>query len=118
MIEYCYSTDEENFQHESFGDMLDYVDYADSLGLIYYKGEKIALDHKDCIDVDSYLEMCDERAYEEIGEIYDYQFTCVDDAAKKELEDLITDWAKKHVKLRYWKVHNVKELTITKEDLE
>jgi hypothetical protein len=40
MTEYCYSTDEENFQHESFGDMLDYVDYADSLGLIYYKGEK------------------------------------------------------------------------------
>jgi hypothetical protein len=118
MIEYCYSTDEENFQHESFGDMLDYVDYADPLGLIYYKGEKLALDHKDCIDVDSYLEMCDERAYEEIGEIYDYQFTCVDDDAKEELEDLINGWAKKHVKLRYWKVHNVKELTITKEDLE
>jgi hypothetical protein len=120
MIEYCYSTDEENFQHESMGDLVDYLDgdTEDKIGATYWKGEKVALNHKDCIDVDSYLEMCDERAYEEIGEIYDYQFTNVDDAAKKELEDLINDWAKKRVKMRYWKVINVQELTITSEDLQ
>jgi hypothetical protein len=120
MTEYCYSTDEENFQHESMGDLLDYLDgeTEDNIGATYWRGEKGELSHTDCIDVDCFLEMCDDRVYEEIGEIYDYQFTNVDDAAKKELEDLINGWAKKHVKFRYWKVCNVKELTITKEDLE
>jgi hypothetical protein len=117
-IEYCYSTDEENFQHESFGDMLDYVDYADPLGLIYFKGEKVELTHTECIDVDSFLEMCDEQAYEEIGEIYDNCFTAITASEKDELKALITWWTRKHVNLRYWKVINVQELTITSEDLQ
>ena len=119
MAEYCYSTNEENFQYESMGDLLDYLDgeTEDKIGATYWKGEKVELSHADCIDVDSFLEMCDERAYEEIGEVYDNCFTDVDDAAKEELADIIKTWAKKHVVMRYWKVLNVQELKITAEDL-
>jgi len=119
-IEYCYSTNEENFNHESMGELLDYLDGEtdDKLGATYWRGEKRPLTHAECIDVDSFLELCDERAYEEIGEVYDNCFTDVDDAAKKELETLITEWAKKNVNIRYWKIRNVQELKITREDLE
>jgi hypothetical protein len=120
MTEYCYSTDEENFQHESMGDLLDYLDGEtdDKIGAAYWKGEKVALSHADCIDVDSFLEVCDERAYEEIGEVYDNCFADVDDDEKAELKALIVEWAKKHVNIRYWRVLNVQELKITAEDLE
>jgi hypothetical protein len=116
---YCYSTDEENFQHESMGDLLDYlnVETEDKIGATYWKGEKVELSHEDCIDVDSFLEMCDEYAYEELGN-YDNCFTDVDDADKAELKALIIEWSKKHVVMRYWKVRNVQELKITAEDLE
>ena len=117
--EYCYSTNEENFQHESMGELLDYLDgeTEDKIGATYWRGEKVALSYADCIDVDSFLEMCDERAYEEIGEVYDYCFTDVTEAEKMELGELITEWAKKRVNIRYWKVLNVQELKITAEDL-
>lgn len=119
-IEYCYSTDEELFSHESMGELLDYLEGKtdDKLGATYWRGEKKELTHTECLDISGFLEMCDERAAEEIGEIYNHCFTDVGDEAKNELGDLVLAWAKKHVKLRYWKVLNVKELKITAEDLE
>jgi len=118
-IEYCYSTDEEFFNYESMGDLLDYLDGEtdDKIGATYWRGEKKELTHAECIDVSAFLEMCDERAYEEIGEVYDNCFTDVKDEAKDELGELIHAWAKKHVNIRYWKVLNVKELKITPEDV-
>ena len=117
---YCYSTDEESFSHESMGDLLDYINGETDtpLGATYWRGEKKELTHAELIDVDSFLEQCDERAYEEIGEIYDNCFADVTEAEKMELRELITQWAKKHVNIRYWKVLNVQELKLTAEDLE
>lgn len=119
--EYCYSTDEEIYRHESLGDLIDEIQCNTTdkpIGATYWRGEKKELTHAACIHVDNFLEMCDERAYEEIGEIYDNCFTDVGDDAKNELGDLIIAWAKKHVNIRYWKVINSQELKITAEDLE
>ena len=116
-IEYCYSTDGETFNYESINDVIDYIDLENPIGATYWRGEKKELTHADCIDVDSFLEQCDERAYEEIGEIYDSCFTDVTEAEKMELGELITAWAKKHVTMRYWKVLNTKELKITEDDI-
>lgn len=119
MIEYCYSTDEELFNLESIGDVVDYLtSETDSpLGATYWRGDKVPLTLAECIDVGSFLEMCDERAYEEIGEVYDNCFTDVTDEEKKELAELLTEWAKKRVNMRFWKVINVQELKLTAEDL-
>lgn len=114
--EYCYSTDSETFSYEPIGELLDHLD--NRIGATYWRGEKQELTHAECIDIDSFLEMCDERAYEEIGEVYDNCFADVTEAEKMELGELITAWAKKHVNMRFWKVLNVKELKITAEDLE
>lgn len=116
-IEYCYSTDEEMFNHETLGDVIDYLDLENPIGATYWRGEKKELTHADCVDVDSFLEQCDERAYEEIGEVYDNCFTDVTEAEKMELGELITAWAKKHVTIRYWKVLNVQEMKITEDDI-
>lgn len=119
MTEFCYSTDEETFSHESMGELIDEINCntEEPLGATYWRGEKKELTHNECIDVESFLEQCDERAYEEIGEIYDNCFTDVGDDAKNELGDLITEWAKKHVNIRYWKVINVQGMKLTEEDL-
>lgn len=118
--EYCYSTDEEFYRHDSMGELLDYIDGEtdeDKIGATYWRGEKVELTHAECIDIDSFLETCDERAYEEIGEIYDNCFTDVTDDEKKELRGLIEEWAKRCVNMRYWKVINSQEMKVTAEDL-
>jgi uncharacterized protein YqeY len=118
-IEYCYSTDEEFFDHTSMGDLIDHIqsETDEPIGATYWRGEKVELAHKECIDIEVFLERCDEQAYEEIGEVYDNCFTDVGDDAKNELGDLILAWAKKHVNIRYWKVINSVEMKITAEDL-
>ena len=120
MTTYCYSTDEEIFSYESMGDLIDEITFntEDPIGATYWRGEKVELTHAECIDIDSLLENCDERASEEIGEIYDNCFTEVTIEEKQELHDLIADWAKKRVNIRYWKVINTQEMKITAEDLE
>lgn len=120
MADYCYSTDEELFNHESFGDLLDEINCNtdEPLGATYWRGEKAELTHEECIDVESFLEQCDERAYEEIGEVYDNCFTDVKDEAKDELRELILAWSKKRVNICHWKVVNSVEMKITAEDLE
>ena len=37
---------------------------------------------------------------------------------KQELKELINEWAKKYVNMRFWKIINTQELKITAEDLE
>ena len=119
-VEYCYSTDEELFNLTSMGDVVDSItnDNDTPIGATYYRGEIVELRHAECIDVDSFLEQCDERAYEEIGDIYDNCFQDVTEAEKMELGELITAWAKKNVNMRFWKVVNVQKLKLTAEDLE
>lgn len=119
---YCYSTDEKCFNSEGVGDVIDELrgkmDESELIGASYWRGEKKELTHAECIDVDSFLDRCDEHAYEQIGEIYDNCFMDVGDDAKNELEDLILAWAKKHVAIKYWKVGKVQECKVTAEDLE
>ena len=120
--EYCYSTDEELFNFESVGDVIDELrcklDGSELIGASYWRGEKKELTHAECIDNGSLLEQCDERAYEEIGKIYNYYFTNTNNDTKNKLNDLILAWTKKHVNIRYWKVGKVQECKVTAEDLE
>ena len=118
--DYCYSIDEELFDLESIGDVVDAItqNTDEPLGATYWCGEKQELTVDECIYIDGFLESCDERAYEEIGEVYNNCFTDVTDSEKQELHTLITEWAEKHVKMRFWKVINTKEMKLTAEDIE
>lgn len=112
----CYSRDEENYNSESLGELIDNYELVE--GDHYWEADAIAITHKDFLDVDYILENFDEQGYEEVGEVYDNDFINTPKEAKDELEELIKGWAEKHVNLRYWKVRNSKEFKITKEDLE
>ena len=120
MTKYCYSLDEECFKYESIGDLIDDLksNTGDPVGTTYWRGEAVEITHAECIDVDGFLETCDERVYEKVGEVYDSCFAGVDDAAKTELHELLVAWSKKHVNMRCWKVTNTKEMKITQEDLK
>ena len=60
----------------------------------------------------------DDWVYEDVGEIADCDFYNVSKEAKEELQEVIQQWAEKHVKLPYWKVQNVVKKVVTQEDLE
>jgi len=117
----CYSLDNEEFNHDSLGDLLDsMVDPA--VGDIYYEADCRPFTRADVVsrhDVDSILERLDEQAYEEIGEVFDSEFSNVTQEAKAELLALLTAWADKHVSLgRYWKITGKsREMRLTAEDL-
>jgi len=70
--------------------------------------------------VNSIIESLDEQAYEEIGEVFDNEFSNVTQEAKAELFALLATWADKHVSLeRYWKITGKsREMKLTAEDLE
>lgn len=111
----CYSSDEENFNSEDFGDFLALNDFE--IGSTYWKADAIEVSHCDFLSVNSILETADERLYEEVGEVADNDYSDVSDEARAELQSLIEAWAAKHINLHYWKVRNVKECRITAEDL-
>jgi hypothetical protein len=113
----CFSIDDENFNYDSLGDLI--MSTSPEVGDFYYEA--------DCVDVivDNYLvnhllEDADDLLYDDLGEIYDSDFSKVSDEAKKELLILLQTWAAKHVNLdRYWKiVGESRKLQFTKEDLE
>lgn len=120
VIEYCYSIDEEFFNLDHVGEVIEHLDGLtdDLIGHSYWRGEKVALQYNDCIDIEGFLEQCDENAYEHIGEVYDSCFTDVTPEEKAELKEKILNWCEKRVNLRFWNVKNVVELKITAEDIK
>jgi len=125
MTNKCYSVNEEEFDITDFSDVIYQllnqlgVDCASSLiGATYWEADAHPLEYEDVISVDWFLEDCDQRAYEEIGEVFDNDFSGCTEQAKKELEELLLSWCEKHVNLPYWKVENVVKKVIIKEDLE
>jgi hypothetical protein len=118
-----YSTDNESFNHDDLGSLIDYMDDP-QVGDVYYEADGVKLLPTAGINahtVDSILENMDERIYDEIGDTYDTQ-NCFDvsDEAKVELRELLEAWATKHIDLsRYWKlIGDSRECRLTTDDLE
>ena len=117
----CWSLNEEDF----FDDWYDLIDELEQeelgVGTEYFEGDKVDVRISDYVNIHgivSMLEQFDDWVYEDVGEIADCDFYNVSKEAKEELQELIQQWAEKHVKLTYWKVHNVVKKVVTQEDLE
>lgn len=118
----CYSWNDEEYNCDSFGDLLDSADDP-KVGDTYYEADCVTLEPTAGINswtVDSLLEGMDERIYEDIGECYDNECSGVSDEARAELRALIEVWAQKHINLfRYWKiVGKPREMKLTEDDLK
>ena len=107
----CYSLDDETFNHDSLGELLDDM-AGDEDGLYvgrpYYEAncEVMTTEHlADDSAVYSLLERMDEDLFEEVGEISDNDFTSVSPEARAELLALVRGWVDKHVNVsRYWRI--------------
>ena len=121
MNEKCWSLNEEDF----FDDWYDLIDELEQeelgVGTEYFEGDNVEVHVSDYVNIHgivSMLEQFDDWVYEDVGEIADCDFYNVSQDAKKELQELVLAWAKRHVKLPYWKVQNVVKKVVTQEDLE
>ena len=117
----CWSLNEEDF----FDDWCALIDELEQeelgVGTEYFEGDKVDVKISDYVDIHGIVTMLaqfDEWVYEDVGEIADCDFYNVSKEAKGELQELIQQWAEKHVKLPYWKVQNVVKKVVPQEDLE
>lgn len=122
----CYSINEENFNLDGIGEVIDALMSSDSdeesiLGLHYWEGDAYPILHKHIIgesDIKCFLETLDEQIYEFI-EDPDSVYSAVPKEAVTELKDLVLAWADKHVtEGKYYRVVNVQQKVITLDDLE
>ena len=120
MTEKCWSLNGEDF----FDDWCRLVEELEQeeLGVCteYFEGDKVDVRISDYVNIHgivSMLEQFDDWVYEDVGEVADCDFYNVSQDAKEELQELIQQWAEKHVNLPYWKVQNVVKKVVMKEDL-
>jgi hypothetical protein len=125
-VEYAYSHNDEDFT-DDFSTLLDIIVEAnelesieDAVGLSYWVGEKTPVKPDIVADnlVHRILDDADDFMYEEVGEIYDNEFSSVSKEAKFELQSMLEQWTNKHVKLHYYTVKNIKKTELTKGDVE
>lgn len=115
-----YSTDDENYCHETPGDVFDALD-SDGLlvvGTIYWEADFLPMEPQQVLDAAQVLEQADERGYDLIGEAWDNPFNVSRDA-QAELQALLDAWAKKHVNVGYYytTVGKPRKLVVTEADL-
>jgi hypothetical protein len=116
-----YSSDNESFNEDSLGDLIDGMDDP-QVGDTYYEADGAKLKPTDGINkwtVGEILENMDERISDDIGEIYDNTCSQVSDEAKAELHSLLEAWATKHIDLsNYWRISGKsRECKLTADDL-
>ena len=115
-----YSTDDENYSHETVGDALDELDSDGRLaaGTIYWEADFLPMEPQQALDAAQVLELADERGYDMIGEAWDNPFSVSRDA-QVELQTLLDTWAKKHVDLSVYctMVGKPRQLAVTEADL-
>ena len=117
----CWSLNEEDFFDDWFGLIAELEQEELGVGTEYFEGDKVETQISDYVNIHgivSMLEQFDDWVYEDVGEIADCNFYNVSKEAKGELQEVIQQWAKKHVKLPYWKVQNVIKKVVMQEDLE
>lgn len=116
-----YSTNDEDFNHLSPGEVFDALAAEGELtaGRAYYEADFKNVEPRDAFDVDGLLDDADARINDELGEVYGNDFSNVGDAAKAELEALFLGWVERHVNLgRYWIiVGKSRQLVVTEEDV-
>ena len=117
----CWSLNGEDFFDDRFV-LIDELEQEElRVGTEYFEGDKVEVHVSDYVNIHgivAMLEQFDDWVYEDVGEIADCDFYNVSKEAKEELQELIQQWAEKHVKLPYWKVQNVVKKVVTQEDLE
>jgi hypothetical protein len=110
----CWSADNERFNCETLGDLLD-EDGELEPGRIVYVADAVPPTIRHLCDADDVLETIACRAHYMAGEYAD-DCASVGDEAKTELNTLLANWIEKHCSLNFWTVCNAKEYVLTEAD--
>lgn len=101
----CYSLDDETFNHNSLGDLLDDMagdEWGLQVGRVYYEADSQELTPDYMADagaVFSLLEQLDEDLFDEVGETADNDFIEASPEAREELRVLLRGWIERHVNI-------------------
>lgn len=112
-----WSHDNETFNCDGLGELLDIMSGSEELcaGRIVYFGETVE-PRRVWVDAASVLEDIANRAYDDGGE-HAEDFPDVAPEAAAELDAFLSEWQQKHCVPTWWGVRNVKEYTLTAEDV-
>ncbi len=114
--EKCYSTNNEDFNHDSLWEAMEEIDGNDGLepGRVVYEADAQRRNAGYYFDIDLMFEQMGEHAYDHCDEYAD-DFPDVSPDKKAELQKLVSDWLDANVKVNFYAVKNRKEITITEE---
>lgn len=117
-----YSTNNEIFDYETFGDLLDSLECETDLviGMEYYSAKFEKEDLTKYLDADIILESADDYLYDNIPNDDGWDlFQSATKDAKQELRDLLKEWTLKHLSknIVYKKVGKSTKHTITGDNI-
>ena len=102
-----YSTDDQEFIHDDIGSVIDALSSDSEVSCFYYAAEFEETKASKYVGrrIDELLEQADECVFDEThADGYDNAFQGISLAAKAELQELIANWADRHVKLNVWTI--------------
>lgn len=116
----CYSTNDEDFEFTSLGDLFDEL-ASDGLleeGTTYYEADFRHVTASDVFSLSCLIESMEERLYEEIGEAAEGAIHATE-VAEQELDSFIKQWIEKNTKVcSYYKVvGKSRPMKVTASDL-
>lgn len=115
----AYSTNDEDFNHDSQSDALQALADDDELveGRIYYEIDTTSVNLSDYLAADRILKFAAEQVCDDVGEAAEDAF-CAAKEAIDEWNVFTKVWAEKHLAARLWKcVGSSRELKVTAEDV-
>lgn len=110
-----WSNDRETFQYDSLGELMDSHSEL-SVGDTVYVGTAIVPYVSRYVFTDRILESMSDGAYDEVGE-YAEDWPKITNEEQKILEKMIADFIEKHSPIKFYNVVDIKEYTITLEDI-
>lgn len=118
-LKICYSKDGEDFAYDDTHDIFDSIWACGDLtvGAKYYEG--VGVQHKPShyFSIESLAESLSDTAYDE-GREHAEDFPDATKAQWGELEDIISEWLDKNLRVNFWTVEGVVEKQVTQEDID
>lgn len=110
-----WSANEDYGWDDDFSSMVSNNDLQIGDGL--FEGEKSTPEFCYFVDTEEIIEGIQERAWDYAEEWAEEFTTNVSDEQKQELEDVICKWMEKYLNINFYRVINIKEITLTEDDL-
>lgn len=117
MTDYCYSTNEEEFNYTSEWECLERLWDEDYLqeGAVFFRGTSKKGSASDYFIMNRVVEDMQERAWDECGEWAEGFLEDVPEKKWKELDKYICKWLDKNAKVNFYTVENVEKIVVTQE---